>query len=370
MRIHFVLPGLHRVHRGAEVAFESIATEIAKMGLDEVTLVGSGEPIANRPYKYKHYAMLPRERFERFPKFPPFRTEYIYEEATWVFNYLRNYRAGDADLTITCSYPFVNWLLTRWPPRGPRPPHVFVTQNGDWPAYSDNYEYTKFRCDGLVCINPEYYERNKSNWPSVLIPNGIDPAKFQPGSPVRERFGLPDDKPIVLMVSALVESKRVLEGMRAVAKIPDAHLVVAGDGLLREEFDRLGNELMPGRFWRMTLPIDQMPDLYRSADVFLHPTFWESFGNVYVEALATGLPVVAHDYAVTRWIFKEGHPGLVDASDEHLVTGALRKAISNGKSDAVEQAPIAATRFSWKNIANDYRSFFEDVIKRQRRVPL
>src|SRR4029077_19427559 len=123
-------------------------------------------------------------------------------------------------------------------------------------------------------------------------------------------FGLPEKGVIVLMVSALVESKRVLEGMRVVARIPDAMLVVAGDGPLRDQFDALGNELMPGRFRRLLLPSEQMPDLYRSADAFLHPTLHESFGNVYVEAMAVGLPVVAHDYEVTRWIFGD-HPNLV-----------------------------------------------------------
>ena len=39
MRIQFLLPGMHRVYRGAEVSFESVATEIAKLGLDEVTVV-------------------------------------------------------------------------------------------------------------------------------------------------------------------------------------------------------------------------------------------------------------------------------------------------------------------------------------------
>jgi len=368
MRIHFVLPGLHRVHRGAEVAFEAIATEIAEMGLDEITLVGSGEPIAGRPYKFRNVRLMPREKFERFPKYPPFRTEYIYEEATWVFNYIRKYSAQDADLTVTCSYPFVNWMLTRWPIKGSKPAHVFVTQNGDWPAYSEKYEYTKFQCDGLVCINPEYYERNKKNWPSILIPNGIDPTQFQPGGAVRDRFGLPNGKPIVLMVSALVESKRVLEGMHAVARVPDAHLVVAGDGLLRDEFDRLGNELMPGRFQRISLPINQMPDLYRSADVLLHPTFWESFGNVYVEALAIGLPVVAHDYSVTRWIYGEDYPGLINAGDEAAMTTALLRAINEGRPDALDRSPLAATRFSWKKIASEYREFFEQVYERKRQA--
>ena len=306
---------MHRVYRGAEVSFESVATEIAKLGLDEVTVVGSGPPEENRPYRFVRSDLIPRERFERFLKFPPFRSEYIYEEASWVLNYFARYRPADADITVTCSYPFLNWMLTRWPPFRRKPAHVFVTQNGDWPAYSDKLEYRLFRCDGLVCTNPQYYERNKARWPSVLVPNGIDPKLFYPGPSARAHFGLPESGVIVLMVSALVESKRVLEGMRAVAQIPNAMLVVAGDGPLRDQFDALGNKLMPGRFYRMTLPAHQMPELYRSVDVVLHPTLYESFGNVYVEAMAIGIPVVAHDYPVTRWIFGD-HPGLVDATNE------------------------------------------------------
>ena len=75
MRIQFLLPGIHRVHRGAEVAFESVATEIAKLGLDDVTVVGSGPPKDNRPYRFQSCGLISRERFERFPKFPPIRSE-------------------------------------------------------------------------------------------------------------------------------------------------------------------------------------------------------------------------------------------------------------------------------------------------------
>lgn len=368
MRIHFLLPGLHRVNRGAEVAFESIATEIAKLGLDEVTLVGSGQPIAGRPYHFRHSALISRERFERFPRFPPFRSEYNCEEATWVSRYVTRYRPSEADVTVTCSYPFVNWMLTRWPPFGRKPAHVFVTQNGDWPAYSHKSEYALFRCDGLVCINPDYYERNKARWPSVLIPNGIDPAKFYPGASARVLFDLPENGPIILMVSALVESKRVLEGLRAVARIPGANLVVAGDGPLRSQYDSLGNQLMPGRFRRITLPLDKMPDLYRSVDVMLHPTFHESFGNVYAEALAVGVPVVAHDYPVTRWIFGDNYPGLVDAADEAAIAAAVNRAIREGRTDALSRVAGAAARFSWTSIAQQYRDFLAAISKRHEEV--
>jgi glycosyltransferase involved in cell wall biosynthesis len=365
VRIHFILPGLHRVRRGAEMAFESVAAEIAKLGLDTVTVVGSGEPIPGRPYEFRHVGLVARERFERWPKFPPFRSEYIYEEAIWAANYLATYRPGAADITVTCSYPFVNWLLTRWPPFAKKPAHVFVTQNGDWPAQSDNSEYRFFRCDGLVCTNPEFYARNSARWPCLLVPNGIDPQRFFPGPGDRARFGLPASGPIVLMVSALIDSKRVLEGMRAVARIPDAFLVVAGDGPLRDKFDALGNEIMPGRFRRLTLPAEQMPDLYRCADVMLHPTFHESFGNVYVEAMAVGVPVVAHDYDVTRWIFDD-HPGLVNAADEAALVAGLQWAIRDGRADAAARTAVAAERFAWSSIARLYRDFFVEVDRRHR----
>ena len=356
MRIHFLLPGMHRVHRGAEAAFEAVATEIAKLGLDEVTVVGSGPPKDNRPYRFQSSGLIRARAVRALPE----------NSAVSIGIHLRRGLLGPqlpAPLPSsrrrhyrTCSYPFLNWMLTRWPPLRRKPAHVFVTQNGDWPAYSDKLEYRLFHCDGLVCTNPEYYERNKARWPSALIPNGIDPQRFVPGPGARARFGLPEDAIIVLMVSALIESKRVLEGMRAVAKIPNAMLVVAGDGPLRDQFDALGKELMPGRFRRMTLPSDQMPDLYRSADVFLHPTLYESFGNVYVEAMAVGLPVVAHDYEVTRWIFGE-HPGLVDATDESALTAALTRAIRDGRADAATDQPSQLIAFPGRTSRDNIASF-------------
>ena len=72
------------------------------------------------------------------------------------------------------------------------------------------------------------------------------------------------------MVSALIPSKKVAEGVEAVAKVPGANLVVAGDGPVRDEIHKLAAELLPGRFQQITLPAAEMPALYRSADAFMH----------------------------------------------------------------------------------------------------
>jgi glycosyltransferase involved in cell wall biosynthesis len=361
VRIAFLLPGIHSVDRGAEVAFQSVASAIAEAGADEVTVFGSGPDRPDRRYSYRRVPLIRRQRFEHFPTIPPFRSNYVYEEATWTVAALRWYRSSDYDVTVSCSFPFVNWLATRWPPARTRPAHVFVTQNGDHPALAKDREYRSFRCDGLVCTNPVYFERQRDVWRSELIPNGIDPVCFSPGPPERSRFGLPEDAPVVLIVGALIESKRVLEGLAAVAAIPGAHLVVAGDGPLRDQFDATGAQLMPGRYRRLVVPSDTMPALYRSADVVLHPSLFESFGNVYIEAMAIGLPVVAHDSVVTRWILRDD-PGLVDTTDPAQMTGAVTAALARDRGESLRRVGEVHERFAWSTIAQQYREFFRDLV--------
>ena len=368
MRIAFALPGLHRVNRGAEVAFESVAQEIALAGADRVTLIGSGLARADRAYGFQHVPATPRERFERWPKIPVLRNETSYEELTFVAGLVGSRAIAEADATVTCSYPFTNWALRglgrRGRRNGTRPAaHVFVTQNGDYPAITRNREYRLFSCDGLVCTNPTFFARCKDRWLATLIPNGIDPSRFHQGPDRRAELGLPTSGPIILMVSALVPGKRVLEGMRAVARISGAFMIVAGDGPLREEADLLAAEILPGRFSRRSFKHEQMADLYRSVDVFLHTTIGESFGNVYIEALASGLPVVAHDESLTRWIF-EDHACLVDTTKTEPIVEALKAALDVPATTRANGANFAK-RYDWRVIASQYRAFISDVVARR-----
>ena len=281
---------------------------------------------------------------------------------------LHAYRSRDCDLTVTCGYPYTNWVLRAKRPGRRRPAHVYVTQNGDWPARGNIREYRFFNCDGLICTNPEYLERNQDKWRSTLIPNGVDPEAFSPGAVDRRALHLPADPrgaPIALMVSALIDTKRVLAGIRSAAKVDGLHLVVAGDGPLRRQVDALGQELMPGRFTRVEVAGKEMPDLYRAADVFLHMSKVEPFGIVYLEALATGLPVVAHDRPITRWIV-EDQAVLVDSSDEAAVADGIRHALTLRDPDQVAaRRELVQRRFTWRNIAQDYLAFFKQVLEQR-----
>lgn len=357
VRILFALAGLHRVDRGAEVAFIAIASELARIG-HEVTLIGSGPQRPDAPYRFIHAPAAARERFERWPKVPALRSETGWEEATFAPGLLRKFRPSDYDVTATCAFPWTHWALRRPALGGKRPKHVFITQNGDWPATSNDREFRFFDCDGLVCTNPDYFERNRERYRCALIPNGVDLERFAPGPAERARFGLAAG-PLVLMVSALIPSKNVAEGIRAMAEIPDATLVVAGDGPQRDEIHRLANELIPGRFRQITLAAADMPALYRSVDAFLHLSTDESFGNVFVEAMASGLPVVAYDTARTRWIIGDDGCFPRKRSPKELAA-AIRLALERGGSSAA-MARKRAEGFGWPAIAEEYSRFFEEV---------
>ncbi|MFC3594276.1 glycosyltransferase family 4 protein [Novosphingobium piscinae] len=351
LRLAFALPGFHRVDRGAEVALLSVAQELALLG-HAVTVFGSGQPREGTAYRFHHVPAVPRERFERFPFFPPLRSDVSWEDLTFASALLRHYRPADFDAVLTCSFPFTQLALRRPAPGGARPRQIFVTQNGDWPARARNAEYRFFRCDGLVCINPDYFADNRDRWRCALIPNGADLQRFTPGPGDRARFGLPEDRPVVLMVSALIESKRVLDGIRAVAQLDRAHLVVAGDGPLRTEAENLAQQQLPGRFSRLSLSAADMPALYRSADALLHMSLAESFGNVFVEAMACGLPVVGHDSPRLRWIVGDT-AFLCDTRDP----AALGQQLAAALIERQRERPAEVARFAWSAIAGQYQDF-------------
>jgi glycosyltransferase involved in cell wall biosynthesis len=360
MRLLLALPGLHRVARGAEVAMESIAEGLAQRG-HRVTVVGSGHPRPGTTYRFIHAGCVPREKFESFPRIPTLRDHYSWEELTFAPGLAHSFVPGDYDATIACSYPWTNWILRARAGRH-GPVHLFVTQNGDWMACATNREFRFFGCDGLVCTNPEYFERNRHRHRCRLIPNGVDPNLFHPGRGDRARFGLSEQRPVVLMVSALIPSKRVIEGIRAVAQAGDVQMFVAGAGEMREEVEKLGAELLPGRFVCTTVPRSDMPLLYRSADVFLHMSLDEPSANAYIEALASGLPIVTHDRAVTRWTL-ENTSELVDATALLAVADAIRRVLGEPRTaQAVnERVQLVRRRFTWQAIAAEYEAFLGEI---------
>lgn len=192
-------------------------------------------------------------------------------------------------------------------------------------------------------IRPEY------------IPNGVDLTKFTPHG---EKLALKFKHPIVLYVGAFEHGKRVLETIKAVARLKNASLLVVGDGELKGEAERLGRQILGKRFAIMKVSYDDLPNVYRVADVFtIGSKEYYSFEIVLVEAMATGLSVVANDDLIRREIV--GNAGiLVDPENTQEYANALKKALDEDWGDK----PIRqAEKFSWDKIAQEYEELLEEI---------
>jgi D-inositol-3-phosphate glycosyltransferase len=124
--------------------------------------------------------------------------------------------------------------------------------------------------------------------------NGVDSALFRPAASdtdraaLRERFGLPADRLLVLFVGRLVEKKGY--DLLLSAADPAYDLVFAGDGSERRRLDG-----RPGVHHLGALPPVELADVYRACDVFALPSESEGFPLTVQEAMASGLPVVTTD---------------------------------------------------------------------------
>ncbi len=188
------------------------------------------------------------------------------------------------------------------------------------------------------------------------IPNGVDIKKFTPNGP---RFKTKLKKPIVLCVGALTQTKRIDLAIKATSKLKDASLLVVGDGELRQEIQKLGEKLLADRFQLTHVSFEEMPKVYRAADVFtLVSEPYYSFEIVLVEAMASGLPVVANNDPIRREIVGEAGI-LVDPMNISSYTKALQKTLEREWGDKPKKQ---AEKFDWDKITELYEGLFESIV--------
>ena len=196
----------------------------------------------------------------------------------------------------------------------------------------------------------------------VQLPPGVDEKTFHPasgGDEVRARLGL-TDRPVVVCVSRLVPRKgqdTLIRAMPAIlAAEPDAVLLIVGGGPYEKDLRRLAHDTGVGASVRFTgsVPWSELPAHYGAGDVFAMPCRTrrggldvEGLGIVYLEASATGLPVVAGDSGGAPDAVLEGETGWVvpgDAPDQTadrvttlLADGELRRRMGQRGREWVEE---------------------------------
>lgn len=192
----------------------------------------------------------------------------------------------------------------------------------------------------------------------VKIPNGVDLKKFSPQG-VKAKINLPH--PIILSVGALEWYKHHDRTIKALAKLKQGSLLIVGSGKEKKELAKLGKKYLGGgRFQILAASFEKMPQYYRAADLFVLPSWeHEAFGIVYLEAMASGCPIVAPNDPLRQEIV--GEVGiLADTKDPQKYAAAISQAMGTDWKDLPAKQ---AANFSWDKIADQYDKLIKEMMK-------
>lgn len=171
-----------------------------------------------------------------------------------------------------------------------------------------------------------------------LIRGGIDPSRIRSATRANlASFGIPIDAPTVLWVGRLDPVKGLgvlLDAFARVRADVDAHLLIAGDGPLREqlESDALARGSGSGSSVHFLGARDDVPSLLRSVGAFVFPSRTEGLPNALLEAMAAGKAIVTTDVPGCRDLISDGQNGLLVSYGN---AGELARAIRSVLSDRV-----------------------------------
>lgn len=167
--------------------------------------------------------------------------------------------------------------------------------------------------------------------------NGLDLGRLRPAEPAeraerRRALGIPDDAFVLLTASRLAAWKRVDRAVAALPQVlrslPNALLLIVGDGEERANLERLTRELGVGGSVRFAgaVPQEEVAGYMQAADLFLALADLSNVGNPLLEAMSCGLPIVTVDAGDTSDLIHDGETG---------------RLLSSGEPDAVARAVVA-----------------------------
>ena len=239
--------------------------------------------------------------------------------------------------------------------------------------------------DHLICATPHERDFLVGLYDAdpdcvTVVPGGVDLARFRPGdrAAARARLGL-GAGPLLLFVGRLEPLKGVDILLRAAA-LADAdeplHVLVAGGDERsqdersqdeRQRLEALAASLGIGDRVRFDPAVDHeiLPDYYRAADLCVVPSYYESFGLVAVEALASGTPVVATRVGGLQYTVRDGQTGYLvpwrcpepfaERIETLLANDDLRRRFS-------EAAPPSVAAFQWSEVARRMKDVYEQLL--------
>ncbi|WP_087448197.1 glycosyltransferase family 1 protein [Sulfuriferula sp. AH1] len=204
-----------------------------------------------------------------------------------------------------------------------------------------------------------------------VVSRGVDTALFSPArrdEALRKSWGAAPDTQVVIYVGRVAPEKNLPLVFKAYTAMhaanPDSRLVIVGDG---PERDILQAQYPDAVFCGMRSG-DDLAAHYASADVFLFPSLTETFGNVTTEAMASGLAVVAYQYAAAEALLRHGVNGMLAPYDDaqKFIAAATEVALDPAHARQMgERARQTALSISWDSIHDRFERVLHAIIDKE-----
>jgi len=193
-----------------------------------------------------------------------------------------------------------------------------------YPFFNKYSQWLYNQADVVICATPyvkKWMELNGIKSKLVVIPNGVDRSRFSydeaKRKEFRRRYGISNEW-IVFSVGLLIPRKGVLDFIDVAKRLEEIKFIWIGSaepGLKKIDVSHAPKNVM----FIGHIPFDDMPSAYSAGDIFLFPTYAESYGNVLFEAAAAGKILVVRDIEVYKEWLEDGVNCLKGKSVEEYV---------------------------------------------------
>ncbi len=207
-----------------------------------------------------------------------------------------------------------------------------------------------------------------------VVARGVDTHLFHPGKrseALRLQWGVRPEQPVAIYVGRLAPEKNLPVVMRAFHAMqlvcPETRLVLVGDGPERAVLQAAH----PACIFAGMRTGEDLAAHYASGDIFLFPSLTETFGNVTVEAMASGLAVIAYDYAAAAEYIQHGHNGLLADFDNAENFVQLAANLVNDPvriSEFGRRARATTEKIDWDCVHDEFEAALLEVIANAENV--
>ena len=195
-----------------------------------------------------------------------------------------------------------------------------------------------------------------------VIYNGIDASRFTPTNSrfrqeIRQRYQIPETSVVVLFVGEY-RRKGLATVIRALGELQDPriHLLAVGKGNL-EQYQTLAKQAGISQQVTFAGPARDIEQVFGAADMFVFPTYYEPFGMVITEAMASSLPVITSRSAGASEMISEGESGLLldNPGDPHELSQKIKILLTDeaNRKQIGKSARSAASIYNWSHVAED-----------------